>query len=290
MGMKTGVLTLRIRRRALSLVELLVVIAIIAVLMGLLIPAVMRVRQAAARVQSLNNLRQIAIAAMNYAGDRRGDLPRVVPPATPFYPPLLAILPYLEQKPVFDFINDPLSPGASIPDRCPAIYRNPLDPSIGSYPPVLGGGWPITSYVANAQVFVGQPNLQSTFADGTSNTFTFAEQYGWNCGGTMFVYVNTHVSPRSLSGVNPFNDTAGQARATFADLECGDFNPVSTGKTFQAAPSLANCDPRMPNSTTSAGLQVALADGSVRIVAPGVTPLVFWAAITPNGGDLATLD
>src|SRR5262245_12198705 len=89
------------RRWGFTLVELLVVIAIIAILIGLLVPAVQRVREAAARTQCLNNLKQLGLALHNFHDAHNGFPPaKQTAPSTHGW--IAFTLPYLEQKALFD--------------------------------------------------------------------------------------------------------------------------------------------------------------------------------------------
>ncbi len=111
---------MKLIRKAFTLIELLVVIAIIGILIGLLLPAVQKVRDAAARLQCTNNLKQIGLAMMNYESTYRmfpaGYLDNLSinpmnPAATSNPDPVIGwgwgtlILPYLEQEPLFKSIN-----------------------------------------------------------------------------------------------------------------------------------------------------------------------------------------
>ena len=196
-------------RKAFTLIELLVVIAIIAILIGLLLPAVQKVREAAGRTQSKNNLKQLALAVHNCH-----DQFQITPPmfgvvgtqpaagagngnqASIFF----NLLPYIEQEALFKLgrdaarsavikgLNNPLDPTWSANN---GVYTLP-----GSVPLWIAGGpsnpwpnwanqanatstnkWGLSSYAANFQVFGDSGIKFTSITDGLSHTTILGERY-----------------------------------------------------------------------------------------------------------------
>jgi prepilin-type N-terminal cleavage/methylation domain-containing protein len=287
------------RRRAFTMTELLVVVAISAIVLALIVVTVVRVREAAARTESQNKLRQIMLGMQHFASASNGRLPAFDPtPANANLAPFLAVLPFVDQGAFDLYWNREMFP----PNL--ALFISPADPTAANGGLLEGCG--ICSYAANGQIFIGQPVLPASIPDGTSNTIGIAEHYAYMCGlgavtgdGVNFPYLTAQW------GVTfSYWDTTTPGRATFADVlqgyvpyTSGD-PPVSVaatyspppGPTFQTAPTQAACYSGLAQTPHPSGMLVAMMDGSVRIISPSISESNFWGAVTPAGGETIDLD
>jgi prepilin-type N-terminal cleavage/methylation domain-containing protein len=265
------------RRSAFTLIELLVVIAIIGVLIGLLLPAVQKVREAAARTQDQNNLKQLGLALHN-CNDTLGRLPPVYNtfpnPAGDDGPPAgmgtlqYFLLPHLEQTNLY---NQVMMSSDNATGSALKVFMGPSDPSMPGDGMVMMVGMPYggCSYASNSLVFGNTPGgsakIPATFLDGTSNTIVFAERYtqcnGMGVGWAMGMCGSPPTWPMNFTMAN------------FPSL------PLP-----QMAPPLVACDPMRLQSPYAGGIVVGLGDGSVRLVSSGVSQYSWNLALNPNDG------
>jgi prepilin-type N-terminal cleavage/methylation domain-containing protein len=174
----------RRRLRGFTLIELLVVIAIIAILIGLLLPAVQKVRAAAARTQSQNNLKQIGLACHNYH-DTMGTLPnnggkggdhgsKVI-----YWCWAFKILPYIEQQNLYNDVTRGVYLEVPIKTYlCPGRNHTPFSTKGGNFPAING---PHTDYAINWVTFPNSYTAQRSMSvisagNGTSNTILVGEK------------------------------------------------------------------------------------------------------------------
>ena len=274
-----------------TLIELLVVIAIIAILIGLLLPAVQKVREAAARMTCSNNIKQISLATHGFH-----DANSFVPPAwSPdsgggtfssnratmgtirgtihFY-----ILPYIEQDNVFRLAGNEASNQAS------TIIKTFICPSDNSLPTNLQrSNYASTTYAANLQVFDprGPGTLVTAMTDGTSNTVIFAERYkkceptsgGYTAAGWALhpAYVG-HGWDSPLIG--------------WRDVGLGSDPSFNGGFStpFQVAPAVNAAAWQVAQTAHTGTMQVGMGDGSVRGITGSINQQTWIDLGNPKDG------
>jgi len=192
--------------RGFTLVELLVVIAIIGILVTLLLPAVQAAREAGRRMQCNNNLKQLALALLNYESAHRifppSSLWRVADGATPDNPSTpkysenwaILVLPFLEEQSLYDrfdhtkYITDPANAPARGTTlsviRCPSDTNNdrPFNGSAttASELSMVGDGWARGNYAANANLAAMNTSPWAcTTVQGMPNCAAYASAPGW---------------------------------------------------------------------------------------------------------------
>ncbi|GAB4154328.1 MAG: DUF1559 domain-containing protein [Planctomycetaceae bacterium] len=277
------------RRRGFTLIELLVVIAIIATLIALLLPAVQQAREAARRSTCKNNLKQIGLAIHNYH-----ETYRAFPMAThwrgKFYSAFTAILPHLEQEPLFQQYDPNLSyrdnqatvgrrvetylcPSMTFPRDVPSTACGEfLAPSSYAVNTGSGSGWSIHNgpIIAHDQ---GSTRMRD-ITDGTANTLMVGEL---NYGLKNYMF---------RSG-----PCAGQLRGGVASWGIGypGFSIGTTVGVFNSDRLITGFDEYQTfRSDHPGGAHFCLVDGSVRFVAEHIDSNLLDALATRAGKEVVS--
>jgi prepilin-type N-terminal cleavage/methylation domain-containing protein len=301
------------RKRGFTLIELLVVIAIIGVLIGMLLPAVQKVREAANRMKCSNNIKQVGIAVHNFHSTfgtmpvAEGNVPGTANPyqnnsTLPSSPDgkggtvFFYLLPYIEQDALYRQCgNDSMNDTTAVIQG----FLCPSDPSLQNAVTSYGGcgqmnGMNIQrnnmgscNYAANVMVFEprGTKNIMAAIPDGTSNTVMFAERYK-NCspasgGCTLPAWAYTNITNADYWSSPTFGGTDDGFNPNFNE---GGHKFSDNGVGFQAGPSAQQCNWYVTQGGHTGAMQVGLADGSARGVAPSISVGTWVSACNPNDG------
>ena len=307
------------RRYGFTLIELLVVIAIIAILIGLLLPAVQKVREAAARAQCSNNLKQIALAAHSYH-DGLGTFPAGGVTDGPCCTTqsgtnwAIEILPYIEQQNLYRLYDqlktneDPVQ----IPVRqqhiktynCPSNLNNGqlIQPASG---PAPGGTWSVGSYRAMSGRGYG-PNGESWWFDDPESGRNLPQQQRGMIHGTSKLYsLRAETFAAVIDGTSntvmfsEFATRTTPSRSTFWAYTYTSYSQSSAvpqtrtlTNDYDKCVSLGDSNPckRGWGSFHTSGMNAAMGDGSIRFVRQSIDLNMWVATATIAGGEIGTLD
>jgi prepilin-type N-terminal cleavage/methylation domain-containing protein/prepilin-type processing-associated H-X9-DG protein len=319
--MRTGFRT----RRGFTLIELLVVIAIIAILIGLLLPAVQKVREAAARTQCQNNLHNLAIACHNFH-DVNGAMPLALDGADKktaldydinsppqhhwFWSWMTQILPYVEQGNLYQMADTWDNTGTNYTWpwtttntalgtpvktwQCPMDSRQLTAHDEGGYNVAFTGIVAIrgTMQKLDDGVICNKKVTMAGISDGTSNTLMIGERppsgdwfFGWWFAGAGYVNPNNNNTQNGTGDV-----VLGTADTDFPTALTfpfnGGYNCPATKYLFGPGNLNENCDMAHLWSLHSGGANFANADGSVRFMTYSTDPKVMTAMGTRSGGEV----